>query len=397
MSRHSFSKSKQWLWLAPPVLGFRRPMPVVGAWPPVESSVPPELQSFPGIRRRPEDEARAAKEAPLHDWIKIHRDTYLTTHRLGWAYHLPTHPRRLRIERANARIPTKPSTSSPRLEDPEELTAALKARAAELGISACGVAVYDPKYTFAEHLDKQIGDRVLVCTLEIDWESTQNAPSNRTERAKLWCNMELTRMVAELQAFLVDHGYQARQNRNEVMLLHYAVEAGLGQMGLNGQVLTPQAGSRCRMSALSTDAPLLVDGPKDYGIPKICDACQVCVRRCPSGAITFKREFHRGVEKAKINTSRCAPTVAKASHCAVCIKVCPVQRYGLAAVVDEFQSTGRILGKDSVELESYEFEGYVYGPGERPTLRAEWFEEVPFDKAVDAELRWKPELEAAEK
>jgi epoxyqueuosine reductase QueG len=180
------------------------------------------------------------------------------------------------------------------------------------------------------------------------------------------------------------------------MLLHYAVAAGIGQMGLNGQVLTPHAGSRCRFSAMVTDAPLLVDGPKDYGIPKICDECRVCVRRCPAGAITFKREYHRGVEKAKINTSRCAPTVAKAHHCAVCIKVCPVQRYGLNAVVEEYQSTGRILGKDSEELETYEFEGLVYGPGERPMLRPEWFEEVPFDKAVDAKLRWRGSSEGAE-
>jgi ferredoxin len=268
------------------------------------------------------------------------------------------------------------------------LTRALKLRAAELGISATGVAEYDPKYTYVEHRDKQVGDRVVICALENDWEATQIAPSTQTEKAKLWCNMELQRRMGELQDFLVSHGYRARVHRNELVLLHYAVEAGIGQLGLNGQVLTPHAGSRCRFQSLITDAPLLIDSPQDYGIPKICDACQICVRRCPAGAITFKRRYHRGVEKAKINTARCAPTLAKAHHCAVCIKVCPVQRYGLKEVVGEYERSGRILGKDSSELETYEFEGYVYGPGERPTLRPEWFQDVPFDKNADTRVRW---------
>lgn len=375
------TRFKGWLWLVPPIFGWRRPMPTFGAWPPFEKPIPPELQTSPGIPRRAEDEETAAKEAPLHDWLKVHADTLHYIHTVGWAYHLPTAPHRLRINRVAGRVPTEPAEEDHGAgEDAAELTRALKERAAELGISACGVAEYDPKYTFEEHRAKQFGSRVVICALESDWESTQSAPSVLSEKAKLTCSAELTLRMADLQRFLVDRGYRARQNRNEVILLHYAVAAGLGQLGLNGQVLTPQAGSRCRMSSICTEAPLLLDGPRDFGVPKICDACQVCVRRCPSGAIPQKRAFHRGIEKSKINTSRCAPVVAKQHHCAVCIKVCPVQRYGLTSVIEEFEATGRILGKDTAELETYEFDGKLYGPGERPALRQEWFDEVPFDK-----------------
>jgi epoxyqueuosine reductase len=375
------TRFKGWLWLVPPVFGWRRPMPTFGAWPAFEKPIPPQLQSVPGIPRRPEEEERAAKESPLHDWLKVHADTLHYVHTLGWAYHLPTAPHRLRINRRTERIPTDPvEQHEATAEDAAELTRALKERAAELGISMCGVAEYDPKYTFEEHRAKQFGNRVVICALESDWDSTQTAPSVLSEKAKLTCSAELTLRMGELQRFLVERGYRARQNRNEVILLHYAVAAGLGQLGLNGQVLTPQAGSRCRMSSICTEAPLVVDGPRDFGVPRICDACQVCVRRCPSGAIPQKRAFHRGIEKSKINTSRCAPVVAKQHHCAVCIKVCPVQRYGLTSVIEEFEATGRILGKDTAELETYEFEGKLYGPGERPMLRQDWFDEVPFDK-----------------
>jgi epoxyqueuosine reductase QueG len=373
-------KHKARLWLVPPVLGFRRRMPRFGAWPPFDVTVPADLRSAPGIPRDAAEEERAAREAPLRDWLKAHADTHHAIHTLGWAYHLPTAPHRLRIDRRSKRQRTEPAPGVNADTDPAELTQALKAYAAELGISICGVAEYDDKYTFEEHRAKQVGDRVVICALEIDYDSNQTAPSVRAEKAKLTCSAELNARMAKLQEFLVAHGHRARQNRNEIVLLHYAVAAGLGQLGLNGQVLTPQAGSRCRMGSLGTDAPLLIDGPKDYGVPRICDACQVCVRRCPSGAIPLKRAFHRGIEKSKINPARCAPVVAKAHHCAVCIKVCPVQRYGLTRVIEEFEATGQILGKNSAELETYEFEGTVYGPGERPALRQEWFDEVPFDK-----------------
>jgi ferredoxin len=375
------NRHKNRLWVLPPVFGFRRRTPRYGAWPDFTTPIPPALQSSPGIPRIPAEEERAAREAPLRDWLKAHKDTYHSIHTLGWAYHLPTMPHRLRINRAAEAVPTEPPASSaPAPADSAELTRELKELAAEIGISACGVAEYDPKYTFQEYLDRQVGTRVVICSLESDWASTQTAPSVRAEKGKLTCSAELVRRMGTLQQFLVDRGYRARQNRNEIVQLHYAVEAGLGQLGLNGQVLTPAAGSRCRMSTIVTDAPLVLDAPRDFGVPKICDACQICVRRCPSGAIPLKRAFHRGIEKSKINSARCAPVVAKAHHCAVCMKVCPVQRYGLTAVIEHYTETGAILGKGTSELESYDFEGRVYGPEERPVLRQEWFDEVPWNK-----------------
>jgi hypothetical protein len=58
------------------------------------------------------------------------------------------------------------------------------------------------------------------------------------------------------------------------------------------------------------------------------------------------------------------------------MKVCPVQRYGLAAVLGEYKQSGRILGKDSDELEGYDWplDGRHYGPGARPSLDAPFFD-----------------------
>jgi ferredoxin len=155
------------------------------------------------------------------------------------------------------------------------------------------------------------------------------------------------------------------------VLIAYGVSAGLGQLGLNGQLLTPEAGSRCRLAAITTGAPVVHGHPVDYGIELICDTCQLCVRRCPVGAIPMLRREHRGVVKAKIKTERCFPTVAQAHGCAVCMKVCPVQRYGLPAVDRHFAQTGEILGKGTDELEGFAWplDGRFYGAGRKPRIQ----------------------------
>ena len=72
--------------------------------------------------------------------------------------------------------------------------------------------------------------------------------------------------------WLRERGWRARPEdfQGESMFIAYAVAAGLGQLGLNGQLLTPYAGSRCRTNILTTDAPLVHDEPKDFGIVQGC-------------------------------------------------------------------------------------------------------------------------------
>jgi ferredoxin len=254
------------------------------------------------------------------------------------------------------------------------LSAAVKRLAAEIGLSAIGIAPYDRKYTWAEFVNlpdiARIGNRVIACVLEQNWEATQTIPSARGERAAFHDYAKLGPMIHQLATYLRNLGYatHASEGTGRGVSIHYAVESGLGQLGLNGQLLTPFAGSRCRLMLIFTAAPLAIDTPKDFGIPAICDLCKACVRRCPSGAIPSQRQYHRGVNKIKIKTERCIPMMAQAHACGVCMKVCPVQRYGLPAVIEHFDKTGTILGRGTDELEGYHWpgDGRYYGPGEKP-------------------------------
>lgn len=192
---------------------------------------------MPGARRNPAAEQRFHEQAPLHDFFVLHRDALVA---LG-----PV---------ASMVVPGL--TLAPRLAaatrklDPVQLTEQLKDYAAELGIIASGVTAFDPKYTFAEHTGKAVGEHVVVCVLEQNYDATQRIPALKSEQVALATYGELEDRMVALAQWLRDRGWHARPENfmDESMFIAYAVAAGLGQLGLNGQLLTPHAGSRCRIT-----------------------------------------------------------------------------------------------------------------------------------------------------
>jgi len=76
--------------------------------------------------------------------------------------------------------------------------------------------------------------------------------SGPSERHTMRVYKELTDRTSALAEFLHAKGFRAQPHPygRHAVTIHYAVEAGLGQLGLNGQLLTPQAGSRLRLDLI---------------------------------------------------------------------------------------------------------------------------------------------------
>jgi NAD-dependent dihydropyrimidine dehydrogenase PreA subunit len=134
---------------------------------------------------------------------------------------------------------------------------------------------------------------------------------------------------------------------------------------------------------ITTDAIVTYDQPLDYGIHKFCEICQVCVNRCPGRALIRDKVWWRGVQKHKLVYDRCRPVMARYTGCGVCMKVCPVQKYGMKPVMEHYVETGEVLGKGTHELEGYSIEekGY-FGPGELPHFNHDFFE-IPHGRSED--------------
>jgi len=68
-----------------------------------------------------------------------------------------------------------------------------------------------------------------------------------------------------------------------ISLRRTAQQAGLGEIGLNSLLITPEFGPRVRLGAVITTAPLVIDGPKLVG--KVCTKCGECIEHCPTKAV----------------------------------------------------------------------------------------------------------------
>ena len=110
--------------------------------------------------------------------------------------------------------------------------------------------------------------------------------------------------------------------------LNTIVTAGVGLIGKNCLLVTPQYGSAIRISSLLTDAPLECAQPMEKSR---CGGCSLCVQHCPAGALKGTL-WSAGMEREKIvDVNRCyqkqkeimyASTGIATDLCGKCFAVC---------------------------------------------------------------------------
>ena len=124
-----------------------------------------------------------------------------------------------------------------------------------------------------------------------------------------------------------------------------AMLAGLGDIGRNGLLITPEFGPRLRVTVVLTDLPLVADSPIDFGLTEFCSACKKCVYACPSRSIMEGERTNepnnvsnsRNQLKWPINAETCRAYWGRVNKpCTSCIASCPFNKE-----MDWFHSTVR--------------------------------------------------------
>ena len=118
----------------------------------------------------------------------------------------------------------------------------------------------------------------------------------------------------------------------------FAWAAGLGWIGRNALLVTPQYGPRVRLATVLTDMLLKPGQP----VKNLCGECMICIKACPAKALKHvKFEVRPGSREEILDVGRCAERLSKTKEmlaskyssvdygveiCGICIKACPYGR-----------------------------------------------------------------------
>ena len=248
--------------------------------------------------------------------------------------------------RNNILLPNREPPVNPQrteIDDVAGLTQELKDLVLEMGADQVGVAEIDPNLVFT-----QAGDfphtTVIVYAMAMSYDNMADiGPRSQAEVHRVY--HALDDIGVRLAHQIAARGYSARMQPNEgdVPLPAMAQQAGIGELGKHGSMISPELGSSFRLGAVTTDIPLQADGPQDYGIDEVCMKCGVCTRFCPGDAIKPDKKEVNGVFRWHVDTPACEPYFHKLYGCKICLMVCPLNSKGVFG--DEFKKASKILVK----------------------------------------------------
>lgn len=230
-----------------------------------------------------------------------------------------------------------PIEDRPVAVDAAEISARIKGFASYLGADLVGCTRLDPAHVYS-HIGRSPGTwgapitldhgHAIALAVEMGHELNRLAPDSptTTETAFKYLDVGVIAMVLARYCNLL--GYEARAHVDgnyRVMCVPVAADAGLGELGRIGLLMTREFGPRVRLAVVTTTLPLQQDPPVAFGVQDFCAFCKKCADICPSGSVDKgEKQVHRGVEKWQSQQDTCYQTWRKfGSDCSLCMKVCP--------------------------------------------------------------------------
>jgi len=236
-------------------------------------------------------------------------------------------------------------TKAPELNDPEANTRALKSLSYALGSEITGICEI-PDYAWYSH--KEDGSEIkpyhkyaVVCLIDQGYDTMEGASGDDFISGAQ--SMRAYMRGALIAGIMAEHirsmGHPARPQTNadsHVLHIPLVMWAGLGELSRIGElVLNPFIGPRFKTVVMTTDLPLVPDGPDDFAADDFCVGCQVCVNACPVDAIANEKQMVRGEHKWYVDFDKCFPYFAETYGCGICIAVCPWSATGRAPILAE--------------------------------------------------------------
>lgn len=233
-----------------------------------------------------------------------------------------------------------------RFDSPAEATRDLRRVAGFFGVGTLRVCAYDDRWMYKtiyskaqDHKPQEIPDdlpHVIVTAEPMDRDLIKTVPSALSGAATgLGYTFDAV-AVLTLAQYIRNLGYRAFATLNDSALaIPLALQAGMGEVGRNGLLISEEYGPRLRLGKIFTDMPLEHTSPVDLGVARFCQVCDRCAKACPPKALPFGApsvEAHsisnlKGVRKWTPIAEKCFKFwTNQNTDCTICIRVCPYNR-----------------------------------------------------------------------
>ena len=233
------------------------------------------------------------------------------------------------------------------LEDATRTTTEIKKVARLFGADLVGVCEYDERWVYSMKFNRidqsekpvDVDERlthVIVVVTAMDLELTATVPSALAATATGMGYTQDAVTLMSLAQYIRNLGYEAHASMNDTGLnIPLAVQAGLGEYGRHGLLITEEFGPRVRIGKIFTDLPLEPDTPRTFGVTEFCEICNACAEGCPPKAIPFdapktdapNRSSFATIRKWTTDAEKCFKFwTSQNTECSICIRVCPYNR-----------------------------------------------------------------------
>jgi ferredoxin len=221
--------------------------------------------------------------------------------------------------------------------DPHEIAAFVRTWALKMGAVSAGFTRLEDYHLYT-HVGRGAAygqpverehEYAFAFTVEMSREMVAPAPRSPITMESAQRYMHAAVIAVQVAAFMRGLGYPARAHIDgnyRVVCPLVARDAGLGEIGRMGLLMTPQLGPRVRLGVVTTDLPLATgDRPRDPTMLDFCASCSRCADICPSSAIpTGDRALIDGARRWRIDSEACYTLWTKlGTDCGRCVAVCP--------------------------------------------------------------------------
>ncbi len=250
-------------------------------------------------------------------------------------------------------------------KSPELASKLIKKVTHHFGASMVGITKLNPDWCYNYDLrgSKDRGaykvpdhwEYVIAFGVPHQWEQVQSNP-NMGSSFDAYSRISIA--ARRLENFIKSLGYPARRHSPmdgyDLIAVPILVEAGLGEQGRHGIVITPESGSNFRVAFVTTSLPMDIDLPIDFGVKEFCNHCKICAEICPSESISFDENndgmAYRGYKHWQINQTSCFNYWIQSMGglgCRLCLIACPYSRkanwgHTLARNLDVNDPTGLV-------------------------------------------------------